>query len=190
MPGPCMLVGCPGSGKSKKALEMALEAVDRTGFPMIIIDPARAWNFTKYHHAATVRELVDRVWRDGQHTAYTPEDPAEIVLILKAARKGRQVIIVLDEFKDLIPSPRSIPHVLQAIFRLWRHLEIAEILAATQCYTDAARPFKGSVSKWKIFRLPPGPDQDDCCRDFKLDPARVGTLAEEEAIDIVTGFQK
>lgn len=190
MPGPCMLVGCPGSGKSKVALRLALQEVNRTGYPLVIVDPARAWNFKQFPHAETRRELADLVWRDGKIAAYTPETPEDFIELMKGVRGGRRVILLVDELADCIPNAGKIPHAILILIRWWRHLDIAAIIATTQCYRDVGSKLKNNVTRWKIFRIPPGPDQDDLCRDFRIKPEQLEALQEEEFIEVTTGFQK
>ncbi len=190
MAGPRMMVGCPGSGKSKKALELALEDVNRTGYPLAIINPARAWNFDQFPVTDTRREWADLVWLQGKTASYVPETPEDFVTAMKGVRNGRKVILLVDELADCVPNVGKIPHAFLILIRWWRHLNIPSIYATTQCYSDCGRKLKGNVAQWNFFRIPPGPDQDDICHDFKIKPEQLETLPECESIPITTGFQR
>jgi hypothetical protein len=189
MPGPVVLLGCPGSGKSRLALELALQEVNRTGYPLLIIDPARAWNFQSYHHAETPDEVVTWLWGKRKHVAYTPMDPErDFEPLMRAARAGRQVILLIDELKFVLPSSRSMSLQFQLAVRLWRHADLPAIYATTQCYLDAARPLRAAVSRWMIFRCVDPGDLAHLAKDFRLDPARVEQLGPGEYLEVQRGF--
>ncbi len=180
MSGPVVLLGAPGTGKSKLAHQLALDEVNRTGYPLLIIDPARAWNFASYPHARTRGEIADRLWGEGKHVAFTPENEDDFEPIMKGIRAGERVIVLIDELKFVLPSARSMSFQFQMAVRLWRHAKIPAIFATTQCYQDAARPLKAAVRLWYIFRMTDPGDLDHLAKDFRLEKELVENLRDGE----------
>lgn len=187
--GPVVLLGCPGSGKSTLALQLALEEVNRTGYPLLVIDPARAWNFTGFTHAENLNQVVDSLWGRRKSIAWTPEDPDEdFEPLIKAVRAGGRVIVLIDELKFVLPSSRSMSLQFQLAVRLWRHADLPSIYATTQCYLDAARPLRAAVSRWILFRCVDPGDLEQLSRDFGVDPEVVRTLPQGRYLEVVRGF--
>lgn len=188
MSGPVILCGCPGSGKTYLADQLARAEVDRTGYPLLVIDSARVDKFNAMHHAASVRETIERVWGEGLHTAYTPESPEDFDRIAAAARAGKRVVILIDELKNVLPSSRSMSLAFQLMVRLWRHAEIPAIYATTQSYADAARPLRAVVSEWIFFRMTAPADLEAIGKDFIADPAEIAALPAREFKRVKVGF--
>lgn len=176
MTGPVVLIGCPGSGKTHLARQLAGADVGRTGFPLLVIDSARVDQFQDLHHAQTVREAIERVWGQGLHTAFTPEAPEQFDRLAAAARAGKRCVILIDELKNVLPSVRSMSLPFQLAMRLWRHSEIEGIYATTQSYADAARPLRAVVSKWFVFRMTAPQDLEAIRQDLALEPAEIAAL--------------
>jgi hypothetical protein len=176
MSGPTMLVGCPGSGKTYLAWELAKADCDRTAYPILVVDTARVDTFAHLHHTRSVRETIERVWGAGLTCAYTPESPEEFDRLMQAARAGKKVIIVIDELKNVLPSVRSMSLPFQMALRLYRHSEIEGVYATTQCYADAARPLKAVVSDWRFFRINAGGDRADIHHDFGVPEETLAAL--------------
>lgn len=188
MSGPTILCGCPGSGKTFKAHELALAEVGRSGYPLLVIDSARVDRYAAMHHAATVRETVERIWGEGLHTAYTPEDPEDFDRLAAAARAGKNVVIEIDELKNVLPSTRSMSLPFQLMVRLWRHSNIPAIYATTQSYADAARPLRAVASEWYFFRMTAPADLDAIRQDHGLDPVELAQLPKYEFKHVKAGF--
>ncbi len=188
MTGPVIIIGCPGSGKTTLAREMAIAEAERTGFPMLVIDSARVDQFKDVHHAPSVKDTILRIWGEGKHCAYTPEAPEDFDRLAAAARAGKRVIIVIDELKNVLPSVRSMSLPFQLAMRLWRHSEIQGIYATTQSYADAARPLRAVVSQWIVFRMTAPADLEALKQDLGLDPAEVASLPQFQKIERKVGF--
>ncbi len=188
MSGPVVLIGCPGSGKTTKARELAVAEVARTGFPLLVIDSARVDQFKDLVHTKTVRETIERVWGQGLHTAFTPEAPEDFDRLAAAARAGKRCIILIDELKNVLPSVRSMSLPFQLAMRLWRHSEIEGFFATTQSYADAARPLRAVVSKWIVFRMTAPQDLEALRQDLGLDPAEIAALPQFQYREVKVGF--
>lgn len=178
MSGPVILLGCPKAGKTWKAWDLAVDDARRMGYPILLIDTAREEKFAHIPHALTVRETIERVWGEGEHTAYTPAGADagadDFNRLAAAAQAGKHAIIVITELKHVLPSHRSMSLPFQMMVRLHRHSFLEGVYACSQSYEDAARPLKSVVSEWYIFRLTAGPDLRAVEEDF----GRFGVTAD------------
>lgn len=188
MPGPEILLGCPGSGKTTEAVKRAKEESARTGYPILAVDPARAAQFLDWPRAATLKEAIEKLWKEGSHVAWTPENAEEFDSMMSAARAGRRIIIVIDELKFCLPSSRSMSLPFQLAIRLWRHADLPAVYATTQSYSDAARPLRAAVSNWVIFRMTAPGDLKALQEDFGLDADEISQLPKFTFKEQRSGF--
>lgn len=175
MSGPVGILGCPGSGKTTLARALAAEAVGRTGSPLIVVDTGRVEQFTDMEHLSDLEELIQAVWEEGAHVAYTPKDVEDFDRLCGAIYGGRNVVLLVDELKSLIPSGRAIPPNFRRCLSEWRRV-LSGCYVTTQLYTDAGRSIKGLASEWYVFRMPGPDDQADLRADYGLDPEKIASL--------------
>ncbi len=190
MSGITFVLGCPGSGKSTRALQIVTERAAADGKPILILDPQRVETFAKVHHSITVREVLFRVYDQGMHVAFTPESPSDFERLFKAVKAagehGRGVHVLVDESRFFM-SGRTIPLAFDLFARVYRHV-FATVVCTSQSYQDAGRPLKAVVGEWLIGRMTSPADLDALKADLGLDPAEISTLPKYEFKPVKVGF--
>lgn len=183
--GPVLILGCPGSGKTTLGESLAYDLIDVTGAALIVADTGRVEAFDKMYHAASLAELARRVWGEGFHTAYTPEDPEDFnqlcKMIVDAAEANRArglqvvpVILFLDELFNIKPG-REVPKWFSKCLREWRRI-LAGAFVTSQLYRDSGRVLKGLVSRIIVHRMTAPEDQTDLRADYGLEPEVISVL--------------
>jgi len=181
-----LICGCPGSGKTTKALEIAREEVGRLGFPLLALDPGRVKQLEDIPEAENIRELVYAVWDRGVHTRYCPESDAEWDKVWSLLRKLGRCIVLVDEARYFMSAHRlSLPAVLAT--RILRHLKVSVILT-TQSYGDIPRGIASVAGELYVYRCTAPRDLERLKEDHGLDPAEVAALPQYQAKYVKVGF--
>lgn len=186
MAGPAGILGCPGSGKTTLARRLASADVETTGAPLIIGDTGRNELFDDQYHAASLQEVLEIVWGEGEHVTWTPQSPDEFEALCGALyetaedgrRRGAQgvlPILLVDEFFNVLPPSRRLGPNLQKCLREWRRTLSGCYLTA-QLYHDGGRVLKGLVSDWYVHRMTAPEDQADLRADYGISPDVVAAL--------------
>lgn len=175
MSGPVGILGCPGSGKTTLARRLASDIVARTGAPLLVIDTGAVENFTDIPHAQDVDDLIEMVWTDGVHAAYTPKDPEEFETVCGAIIGGRNVVVLIDELKNVIPPGHPMRANCRRILSEWRRI-LAGAFVTSQLYHDSGRALQGLASEWYFFRMLGPEDQRDIRADHGIEPEVIANL--------------
>ncbi|HYF22605.1 MAG TPA: ATP-binding protein [Caulobacteraceae bacterium] len=169
-----LVLGCPGSGKTTRARALAAE-MTAVGAALIVVDTGRVEAFDDMYHARSLDELIDVVWEDGDDIAFTPKDGEEFDRLCGAIYGGRNVVLLVDELYNVVPSVRSIPENFQRCLRERRRV-LAGAVVTSQLYRDCGRAMKGLVTHILVGRMTAPEDQADLKADYGLEPERVGQL--------------
>jgi hypothetical protein len=173
--GPAGIIGCPGSGKTSLAREMASELVAATGCPLIIVDTGRNELFEDQYHAASLAELIAIVWGEGDHVTWTPQSPEEFEALAAALygtaedARARHVpiqlpILLLDELCNIFGAQKVIRLNFRKCLNEWRRT-MTGCFVTSQLYHDGGNALKGLCSDWSFHRMI-GPDD---CKDIRAD---------------------
>ena len=137
-PGASWYAGQTGTGKTWLAVEHALEVQGGTGWPLLILDPARDRELSKIDNVQRVtsaRDAIRGVWGDGANVIWTPDEMADADYVFKAALKGRQVVLLVDE-AHLWTSGGRRESALVRLLRMHRHAEVRCLLTAQHLSAD------------------------------------------------------
>ena len=186
MGGPAGIIGCPGSGKTSLAREMASRLVSETGCPLIIVDTGRNELFDDQYHAASLQEVLEIVWGEGEHVTWTPASPDEfeslcgsIYNVAKDARERRAEvqlpILLLDELRNTFGLQKVIrPKFAQCLIE-WRRT-LTGCLVTSQLYHDGGNALKGLCEEWYFHRMLAPDDQKDIRADYGYEPEVIAAL--------------
>lgn len=181
-----LVVGCPGSGKTTKALELAREEIGKSGRPLLVLDPGRVKPLEEIPEAEDIRELVYAVWDRGAHCRYCPDAEAEWDKVWDVIRKLGRMIVLVDEARYFMSAYRlSLPAVLAT--RILRHLEVSVILT-TQSYGDIPRGISSIAGELYVYRCTAPRDLERLKEDHALDPAEISTLEQFKFKYVKVGF--
>lgn len=186
MSGPVLILGCPGSGKTTRALDMAASLISSTGAVLVVIDTGRVELFDRMYHASTLAELAARVWGEGLHTAYTPSSPADFELLCgmiydaaEANRAKRKPVVpvafLTDELYNVRSAFRKDESAAQRILREHRRV-LAGAYITSQLYRDGGRVIKGLISELVVYRMTAPEDQADLRADYGLNADELAAL--------------
>lgn len=182
-PGGCSLyVGVPGTGKTTLAIANARAEAKSTGRGLIAIDSEGT--IPESFGIRLVERPVDAVrsaWGTRGEVRVIPVDDSDVEAICRAALKGKNVVILIDEI-GLWASSASTPVSLKRLIRVQRHVGVS-LHMTTQYPADVAPIVRQCASRLFAFRS----TQDRAVKlleaDFQIDGDRVRRLKVGEHLD-------
>ena len=181
-----LICGCPQSGKTTKALELARQEALETGFPVLALDPGRVRQLEDIPEAESFRELVYAVWDRGTHSRICPESEESWNRVWTAIRKLGRCIVLVDEARFFVNAFKmSLPAVLAT--RVLNHLRVSIILT-TQSYGDLPRSLSSVATELHVFRCTAPRDLERLREDYGLDPAEIAALPQYTCKVVKVGF--
>jgi len=181
-----MICGCPQSGKTTKALDLARQAALLTGFPILALDPGRVAQLEDIPEAESFRELVYSVWDRGVHSRICPESEASWDRVWQAVRRLGRCIVLVDEARFFVNAFKLSLPAVQAT-RILNHLQVSLILT-TQSYGDIPRSLSSVATELWVFRCTAPRDLERLREDHGLDPAEVAALPKWSFKYVKVGF--
>ena len=143
-------VGIPESGKTTLARRRTADDIGATGYPAIIIDSMLAGNLADIPAATDPSQVVERVWGQGLHTRFHPQNEHDVETVFRAVQGGRRCILLIDEFSRWA-SNVYLPEIMEEVLRTYRHLNVI-VHATTQYPGDLHRIARQCASQVYAFR--------------------------------------
>jgi len=156
--------------------------------PAIVIDDARASNFTAWPHAKNVDDLCESVWGYGLRVAYTPHDPEEVDRIAGAALDCGRVCLLIDEAASFLTAHVGRGRNLSKLMRRHRHAQ-AHLFLTTQHFSgDVSQEALSCAPRVCIFRNESEAVLDALKRRYGLDWDTVRKIPQFHYLERWTGF--
>jgi hypothetical protein len=157
-----------------------------SGSPVLAVDPARVPQWADLAHAPDVATAIKWVWGEGKHTAYTARDPEDVDKLSAAAREGKDVVFVVDEYRPY-GSAHSAPMGLLVLCREHRHSR-ADVLLGSQKITDMSSEILSAADVVHHGRVGAPRILEYLRTEYGLDVAKVAALGRGEWIETKMGF--
>jgi len=125
-------VGCPHSGKTTLASVHARLYSKQFRLRIVVLDTEETDDFSGLVHCRP-RDLPRVVWTDGQAAAVKPRDLADVELVARAVRGGKNAVLLVDE-ASLWLSNRRCSEELLRVLRTTQHCR-SRVLLTTQHFS-------------------------------------------------------
>lgn len=169
------ILGCPGSGKTSLARALAHQAVEESGAPLLVVDTAHQEIFEDMYHASSVDEVLDIVWGEGDHCAYKPRDPHDFETLMGGVYGGRNVVLVVDELRNVIPPGTTMRANFRNCLSEHRRVLVAGFVTS-QLYSDSGAALRGLSTEWYFFRMLEDQDKIDIRRHHQIPEEVIAAL--------------
>jgi KaiC/GvpD/RAD55 family RecA-like ATPase len=166
-------VGGTGTGKTTLACRLAMEQAGKRGVPGILIDSEGVVGSDKWDAETpdSLQDLVRVVWQEGRHARWVVRDPEEVSLISEAIRRGKDIVLCVDEISYWGRGASPIPE-LARLFRVHRHSRV-DIYATSQYPGDISPMIWNVRTHAYVFR-------NDSVRAIERLRVELGLLRSEE----------
>lgn len=171
--------------KTTHAVELAFQAKEAGGGPILVIDSQGAWNFRSWPRAAGRAQLYESIFGRRRDCAFTPADVDDVEGVFRTVRKMGRVVVLTDEAKFWI-NRRKLPGEISLAGRSWAHSG-ALFLFTTQRIGDIHPDFLAIDCEIRVYRTLPGPDTDRLQADYGIKPEEVTALPVGAHMTIVNG---
>jgi hypothetical protein len=166
----------------------AVDLVEATGWPMIVVDPALVDTWRDLPHERSIRPVIERAWRLRSHVAWETSDPESLDRLARAARLAGEAIIVIDELRPFASSS-AVGTELVILARQHRHSGV-HLLMGTQCIADVRTDLLAAVGVLWHGRITAPRLLDFLHREYGLDPAELQKLGRGEFVRTALGFER
>jgi hypothetical protein len=183
-----LYVGCPLAGKTLLASIHFVELIRARGVPGIVVDSEGATNFASMPHAASVEDLIERVWTRGETCAIIPEDSSDVDRVAEACRFPGDVVFFLDECAPWISRGRGTGGPLLRLLRTCRHRGTDILLTTQHLSGDIPSEVFACAPEVYVFRTTSWPALERLAQQYRLDPIQLQALPPLQYLRVLSGF--
>jgi hypothetical protein len=182
-------IGCPGSGKTTRALADARARARARGVPLAVIDPARTPTLESVRHYARLEDWIRALWAPGARApveaAHALEEEDAPRFFRACAAAGRLVLLI-DESR-WYASAHAMPQELRRLIRAHRAFEL-DLLVTTQHYADLAQEVWACADRLIVFRTMAPRALERLRAEYGLDPEVLRHLGRGESVTLDLGL--
>jgi RecA/RadA recombinase len=174
--GLAVYVGSPGSGKTTLAEQHARQLAAARGVGAFCIDSTGSAGLERWEEFEDLGGALKAVWKENRLARYSPRDEDELRGILRAARDPGRLVVLLDELALWPPRMRE----LDALCRVWRHVDTDVLLTAQHLSGDIAQGLRACSPRVFAFHTAPSTTLDVLEKGFRLPGQQLQTLGRGE----------
>lgn len=182
-------VGCPQSGKSTLARELASRLHRERRVPVIVLDAQSVHNFAELPECK-LEDVAATVWKHPRASVrVVPRDVDEVDRICRAVSAGGDVVLLVDEAHNWLSAQSGCSGELVRLMRTVQHAR-ADLFLTTQHLTgDVHQGALSCTSELYVFRNTSPRVLQVLERDFGMDRAKIQALPQFKCFRKLLGFQ-
>jgi len=163
------------------------EAIDRNGWPALLVDTIGEEQIRDVPHARNVREAIEWVWGAGEHAAFIPKSADDVNALVRACADPGRVNLWIDEAPTWLTAKRGTDGPLLHLMRTHRHARANLFLTAQHLTGDVPQAALSCAPELFVFRCT-APAVLARLEAEGLDPESVRALPSREFIRHYNGF--
>lgn len=182
-------VGCPQSGKTTLARELASRLHRERGVPVLVLDAQEVHNFADVP-ARDLADVAATLWRHPRASVrVVPRNVEEVDRLCRAASAGGDLVVLVDEAHNWLSAQSGCSGELVRLMRTVQHAR-ADLFLTTQHLTgDVHQGALSCTTELYVFRNTSPRVLQVLERDFGMDRARVQALPQFRCLRKVLGFR-
>ncbi len=184
-------VGLPKSGKTSLALNNALASARSSGVPLILIDSGEVTQFEKLPRYS-VSDVIEACWAEPrcQVAHFVPRSREELWSLCRAIRKGKNVVVLVDEAAFWLGGHTSSSDELLRLLRSTQHSQTELHLTTQHLSGDVPSAALSCTSDLFVFKASSPRVLDVLEKDYGIPRERVSALGQLEFLKHRIGFEQ
>lgn len=182
-------MGVPSCGKTTLAIAKANLIHAQTGKPVCIIDTAEVAQVAGIPKLTTDTEVTRSLWENPRgHCRIVPQTTDELEHWCKVLRKGKDVVLLLDESHVWLDAHGSRVPSLLRLMRSTQHCRV-DVVATTHHLTgDVSQLALTCATEIYVFRCVSPRTLDVLESEFRLPREAISSLGQGEFATVRLGF--
>lgn len=182
-------IGIPQSGKTTLAVSRAIARAEERGVPLVAIDSARVEQLRGLPEATSPDDLVQLAFREKRSCRYVPHVPEDCDRVLRAIRKGRKVVVLVDEAHYWLSAHTAATcSELVHLMREAQHSRVDLFLTTQHLTGDVPQAALSCTSRVLVLRCTAPRVLDLLSKTWALDRGTIQALPQFHYLEAQIGF--